>query len=91
MDEEKQFCFDGDNMPGSAWYYINVKEKCPEDVFFYGNHKFPKNIQVDSQIKLRHVEVTFCEVIRLMFLETNWGYLTQKVRTKNLFASFSRN
>jgi hypothetical protein len=41
MDDEKYFCFDGDNMPGSARYYTNGKEKCPDDVRFYGNEKFP--------------------------------------------------
>jgi hypothetical protein len=29
MDDEKYFCFDGDNMSGSARYYTNDKEKCP--------------------------------------------------------------
>ena len=44
MDNEKYFCFDGDNMPDSARYYINNKKKCPGDVRFYENEKFPKKI-----------------------------------------------
>ena len=27
MDDEKYFCFDGENMPGGARYYTNDKEK----------------------------------------------------------------
>ena len=37
MNNEKHFCFDGDNMSGSARYYTNDKEKCIDDVRFYGN------------------------------------------------------
>ena len=44
MDDEKYFCFDGDNMPGSARYYTNDKEKCSDDVRFYENEKFLKKI-----------------------------------------------
>ena len=42
MTDEKYFCFDGDNMPGSARYHIN--EKCPDDARFYKNEKFLKKI-----------------------------------------------
>jgi len=41
MDDEKYFCFDGDNMSGSARYYKNGKEKCPDHVRFYENEKCP--------------------------------------------------
>ena len=44
MNDEKQFCFDGDNMPGSARYYTNDKAKCSDDVRFIGKEKYPKKI-----------------------------------------------
>ena len=44
MDDEKYFCFDGDNMPGSARYYKNDKAKCSDDVRFIGKDKYPKKI-----------------------------------------------
>ena len=31
MENEKQFCFEGDNMPGSARYYTNDNAKCSDD------------------------------------------------------------
>ena len=40
MDDEKYVCFDGDNMPGSARCYTNDKDKCLDDVRFYGNEFF---------------------------------------------------
>ena len=44
MNDEKQFCFDGDNMPGSARYYTNDKAKCSDDVRFIGKEKNPQKI-----------------------------------------------
>ena len=44
MDDEKYFCFDGDNMPGSARYYTNDKEKCSDDFRFIGKEKYPQKI-----------------------------------------------
>jgi hypothetical protein len=34
MDDEKYFCLNGDNMPGSARYYTDDKSKCSDDVSF---------------------------------------------------------
>ena len=36
MDDEKYFCFDFDNIPGSARYYTNDTAKCSNDVRFIG-------------------------------------------------------
>lgn len=44
LDDEKYFCFAGNEMPGNAGYYTDNKEKCPEDVRFAGKEKFPKKI-----------------------------------------------
>ena len=46
LDDEKYFCFAGDEMPGNAGYYTNDKEKCPENFRFVGKEKFPKKILV---------------------------------------------
>ena len=42
IDDEKYFCFAGDNMPGNSGYYTNNKKTCPESVRFIGKEKFPK-------------------------------------------------
>ena len=44
INDEKYFCFAGDNMPGNSRYYINIKETCPESVCFEGEKKFPKKL-----------------------------------------------
>ena len=46
LDDEKYFCFGGDEMPGNAGYYTDDKEKCPDNVRFAGKEKFPKKILV---------------------------------------------
>ncbi|XP_065650622.1 uncharacterized protein LOC136078752 [Hydra vulgaris] len=44
IDDEKYFCFAGDNMPGNSVYYTNNKKTCPESVRFIGKEKFPKEL-----------------------------------------------
>ncbi|XP_065662792.1 uncharacterized protein LOC136085417 [Hydra vulgaris] len=44
IDDEKYFCFAGDNMPGNSGYYTNNKKTCPESVRFIGKEKFPKKL-----------------------------------------------
>ncbi|XP_065665711.1 uncharacterized protein LOC136087134 [Hydra vulgaris] len=44
IDDEKYFCFTGDNMPGNSGYYTNNKKTCPESVRFIGKEKFPKKL-----------------------------------------------
>ena len=44
IDDEKYFCFAGDNMPGNSGYYTNNKKTCPESVHFIGKEKFPKKL-----------------------------------------------
>ena len=53
VDDEKYFCFDEDNMPGSGCYYTNDKAKCLEDVRFIGKYN------LDSYIQSRYVKVIF--------------------------------
>lgn len=55
MDDEKYFCFAGDQMPGNAGYYTNNKEKCPENVRFAGKEKFPKKVLIWLAISERGV------------------------------------
>jgi len=40
MDGKKRSCFCVDNIPGSAQYYTNDKEKWTDDVKINGNEKF---------------------------------------------------
>ncbi|XP_065654743.1 uncharacterized protein LOC136081360 [Hydra vulgaris] len=44
IDDEKYFCFAGDNMPGNSGYYTNNKKTCPESVRFIGKEKFLKKL-----------------------------------------------
>ncbi|XP_065668056.1 uncharacterized protein LOC136088292 [Hydra vulgaris] len=44
IDDEKYFCFAGDNMPGNSGYYTNNKNSCLESVRFIGKEKFPKKL-----------------------------------------------
>ncbi|XP_065659003.1 uncharacterized protein LOC136083528 [Hydra vulgaris] len=44
IDDEKYFCFAGDNMPGNSGYYTNNKKICPKSVRFIGKEKFPKKL-----------------------------------------------
>ena len=44
IDDEKYFCFAGDNIPGNSGYYTNNKKTCPESVRFIGKEKFPKKL-----------------------------------------------
>ena len=44
MDDEKYFCWGGDNMPGNAGYYTSNKDTCPESVRFKGQDKYPKKV-----------------------------------------------
>ncbi|XP_065652787.1 uncharacterized protein LOC136080106 [Hydra vulgaris] len=44
IDDEKYFCFAGDNMPGNSGYYTNNKKTCPESVRFIEKNKFPKKL-----------------------------------------------
>ncbi|XP_065658544.1 uncharacterized protein LOC136083064 [Hydra vulgaris] len=44
IDDEKYFCFAGDNMPGNSGYYTNNKKTCPESVRFIGKEKVPKKL-----------------------------------------------
>ncbi|XP_065667819.1 uncharacterized protein LOC136088090 [Hydra vulgaris] len=44
IDDEKYFCFAGNNMPGNSGYYTNNKKTCPESVRFIGKKKFPKKL-----------------------------------------------
>ncbi|XP_065668139.1 uncharacterized protein LOC136088367 [Hydra vulgaris] len=44
IDDEKYFCFAGDNMPENSGYYTNNKKTCQESVRFIGKEKFPKTL-----------------------------------------------
>ncbi|XP_065674095.1 uncharacterized protein LOC136091039 [Hydra vulgaris] len=44
IDDEKYFCFAGDNIAGHSGYYTNNKKTCPESVRFIGKEKFPKKL-----------------------------------------------
>ena len=44
MDDEKYFCLNGDNMPGSARNYTDDKSKCSDDVRIIGKNKYPQKI-----------------------------------------------
>ncbi|XP_065674162.1 uncharacterized protein LOC136091102 [Hydra vulgaris] len=44
INDEKYFCFAGDNMPGNSGYYTNNKKTCSESVRFIGKEKFPKKL-----------------------------------------------
>ena len=46
LDDEKYFCFVGDEMPGNAGYYSDDKEKCPEDIRFAGKKNFRKKKKI---------------------------------------------
>ena len=46
QDDEKYFCLDRDNMPGSALFYSDDKSKCPDNVRFKGQEKYPKMVMV---------------------------------------------
>ena len=43
-DDEKYFCLNGDNMPGSARYYTDDKSKWSDDVRFIQRNKYPQKI-----------------------------------------------
>ena len=48
MDDEKYFCFDGDNVTLiSVRYYTNDKEKCSDDVYLIGKI-YPKKMYIQS-------------------------------------------
>ena len=42
IDDEKYFCLNRDNMPGSAFFYSDDKSKYPDSVRFKGQYKYPK-------------------------------------------------
>ena len=44
IDDEKYFCFAGDNMPGNSGYYTNIKRNIPRSVCFVGKEKFLKKL-----------------------------------------------
>ncbi|XP_065662569.1 uncharacterized protein LOC136085209 [Hydra vulgaris] len=44
IDDEKYFCFAGDNMLGNSGYYTNNKKTCPKSVRFIRKEKFPKKL-----------------------------------------------
>ena len=46
QDVEKYFCLDKDNMSGSARFYSDEKSKCPDNVRFKGQEKYPKMVMV---------------------------------------------
>ena len=74
MDDEKYFCFDGDNMPSIARFYTNDKEKYPDDVRFYGKEKFPKK-------KLMFIVISNRDLSRSLFrqIKYKFKYLYQRV------------
>ena len=57
LDDEKYFCFKGDEMPGNAGYYTDDKEKCPENIRFAGKEKFPIKILVWIAVSERWISV----------------------------------
>ena len=59
LDDEKYFCFKGDEMPGNAGYYTNNKEKCPENIRFVGKGKFPEKILVWIAVSERGISQPF--------------------------------
>ena len=46
LNDEKNFTFAGDNMPGNAGYYTNDKSSCPDSVRFAGKEKFSEKVLV---------------------------------------------
>ena len=59
MDEEKYFCLNGDNMPGSARYYTDDKSKCSDDVRFIGKNKYPQKILMWLAISNRGMSIPY--------------------------------
>ena len=55
MDDEKYFTYSGHQMPGTAGYYSNNKDTCPEKVRFAGQQKFPPKILVWAAILERGI------------------------------------
>lgn len=55
MDDEKYFCYNGDQMPGSAYYYTDNKENCPDSIRFAGKEKFPGKVLVWVAISSRGI------------------------------------
>ena len=55
QDDEKYFCLDRDNMPGSARFYSDDKSKCPDNVRFKGQKKYPKMVMVWIAISPRRL------------------------------------
>ena len=44
MNFEKCFCFDGENMPNSARYYMDDKSKLSDDVGFIKKNNYTQKI-----------------------------------------------
>ena len=59
MDDEKYFCLNGDNMPGSARYYTDDKSKCSDDVRFIGKNKYPQKILMWLAISNRGMSIPY--------------------------------
>ena len=59
MDDEKYFCLNGDNMPGSARYYTDDKSKCSGDVRFIGKNKYPQKILMWLAISNRGMSIPY--------------------------------
>ena len=64
MNFERNFCFDGENMPNSARYYTTAKSKLLDDVRFIRQNDWPKkNTNVVSHIKSRKAHTLFTPVL----------------------------
>ena len=59
MDDEKYFCLNGDNMPGSARYYTDDKSKCSDDVRFIGKNIYPQKILMWLAISNRGMSIPY--------------------------------
>ena len=58
-DDEKYFCLNGDNMPGSARYYTDDKSKCSDDVRFIGKNIYPHKILMWLAISNRGMPIPY--------------------------------
>ena len=58
-DDEKYFCLNGDNMPGSARYYTDDESKCSDDVRFIGKNKYPQKILMWLAISNREMSMPY--------------------------------
>lgn len=75
IDDEKYFCFGGDNMPGNLGYYTDDKDSCPDSVRFKGQDKFPRKTLVWVAISERGISKPLvrkskaCAIDRTIYIE----------------------